>query len=1080
MRIERVRFKNLNSLAGEWTIDFTDRAYLSNGIFAITGPTGSGKSTVLDAICLALYGQTPRLAAVNKSGNEIMTRGTGECFAEVVFSTDKGAWRVHWSQRRARNRPDGALQLYRHELAQVPSGELIAERSQTVAKVAEITGLDFKRFTRSMLLAQGDFAAFLKASTDERAAILEKMTGMEIYAEISQAVYRRSTEEKQKLQVLQNELKGVTLLSEESRRLLNEREGALKTEIQTLKVMLQTHERALDWVKRLTSLENTQAALLKEQEGLENEKRLFEPERLRLIEALKAQNVTPAYQALKALKQNAETLRLAKISAQKSLPHVKATLSQSELDEQKSEKRVLEAQKQLDAVRPLLTAVRLLDASIQASSLQVNDELTQLTNQVNSLSRERQQYQALQNEKADWQRCLAESALYQKENACDAAIAQNLSAIHVQVDNLEQARASFVNATHLVKERQKALAAQNKNLTLAQAELQDSEASVQKKEARLKEAEFQQKAHLGEESLTSLQSKLDALHEKALYRQAVASLQQRREALVEGEPCPLCGACHHPYATGNVPSLDEVKLEIEAAKQDLDKARENAEATAKAKEELEKARRALIEARARTESIRARLEGSQALVSEALKQEAVAKTSMALSEDKLHQTLSKYSLKDFEDLQTVLKTLGESARRWEKSVSDSQLARERLAALDSRLIEMSRTLAANQEAIELKQSALKDLRQKLADEKSKRFELFADKDPQAQENQFNEALSEAEKEKQQARINAQKATMSHERLTASIKAYEEQSAALEKQINLAQHALNLALEKEGFAELHEYLSVCLNVETLSALQEKDRVLQEKSQTLSGRIAMNRDSLYKERSKALTTLSVDSLQDKIRDAQAKEESLSSELTGILLSLQTDDERRRQFDSYVKAVENARKISAAWGNLTELVGSADGKKFRNFAQGITFATLVAHANQALMKMTDRYLLLSSEDDALELVVRDNYQGGVIRSTKNLSGGESFIVSLSLALGLAKLASRNVRVESLFLDEGFGTLDEEALDHALRTLSGLHRQGKLIGVISHVPGLKDRIATQIVVTPQSQGRSVLSGPGVTFKKS
>ena len=352
--------------------------------------------------------------------------------------------------------------------------------------------------------------------------------------------------------------------------------------------------------------------------------------------------------------------------------------------------------------------------------------------------------------------------------------------------------------------------------------------------------------------------------------------------------------------------------------------------------------------------------------------------------------------------------------------------------------------------------------------------------PQAQENQFNEALSEAEKEKQQARINTQKATMAHERLTASIKAYEEQSAALEKQINLAQYALKLALEKEGFAELHEYLSVCLNVETLSALQEKDRVLQEKSQTLSGRIAMNRDSLYKERSKALTTLSVDSLQDKIRDAQAKEESLSSELTGILLSLQTDDERRRQFDSYVKAVENARKISAAWGNLAELVGSADGKKFRNFAQGITFATLVAHANQSLMKMTDRYLLLSSEDDALELVVRDNYQGGVIRSTKNLSGGESFIVSLSLALGLAKLASRNVRVESLFLDEGFGTLDEEALDHALRTLSGLHRQGKLIGVISHVPGLKDRIATQIVVTPQSQGRSVLSGPGVTFKKS
>ena len=160
----------------------------------------------------------------------------------------------------------------------------------------------------------------------------------------------------------------------------------------------------------------------------------------------------------------------------------------------------------------------------------------------------------------------------------------------------------------------------------------------------------------------------------------------------------------------------------------------------------------------------------------------------------------------------------------------------------------------------------------------------------------------------------------------------------------------------------------------------------------------------------------------------------------------------------------------------IGSADGKKYRNFAQGLTFELMVSHANRQLEKMTDRYLLIRDEQQPLELNVVDSYQAGEIRSTKNLSGGESFIVSLTLALGLSKMASQKVRVDSLFLDEGFGTLDEEALETALETLSGLQQDGKLIGIISHVSALKERISTQINITPVSGGRSSLSGPGCT----
>ena len=147
MRILQLRFKNLNSLVGEWAIDFTEPSYLANGIFALTGPTGAGKTTVLDAICLALYGRTPRLKIISKSQNHIMSRQSGECFAEVTFATASGEFRCHWSQKRARGKPDGNLQDPKQELSEVSSGKtIVAGIKKTQLKVPAVTGMDFDRF----------------------------------------------------------------------------------------------------------------------------------------------------------------------------------------------------------------------------------------------------------------------------------------------------------------------------------------------------------------------------------------------------------------------------------------------------------------------------------------------------------------------------------------------------------------------------------------------------------------------------------------------------------------------------------------------------------------------------------------------------------------------------------------------------------------------------------------------------------------------------------------------------------------------------------------------------------------------
>ncbi|MBN1663549.1 MAG: AAA family ATPase, partial [Deltaproteobacteria bacterium] len=196
MRILGVRFKNLNSLVGEWQVDFTHSSYASDGIFAITGPTGAGKTTIMDAVCLALYGSTPRLGKVTKSSNEIMSRQTGECFSEVTFETGKGHYRCHWSQHRARKKPDGELQQARHEIADADTDRVLESKINQVGEfIDEVTGMNFERFTRSMLLAQGGFAVFLQASPSERSPILEQITGTGIYSQISVKVHERRAKE---------------------------------------------------------------------------------------------------------------------------------------------------------------------------------------------------------------------------------------------------------------------------------------------------------------------------------------------------------------------------------------------------------------------------------------------------------------------------------------------------------------------------------------------------------------------------------------------------------------------------------------------------------------------------------------------------------------------------------------------------------------------------------------------------------------------------------------------------------------------------------------------------------------------
>jgi len=303
MKILSLRFKNLNSLKGEWKIDFQQPEFTENGLFVITGQTGAGKSTILDAICLALYQQTPRLDRITQSKNELMTRGSGDCLAEVEFSVKGKGYRVFWGQKRARNNATGKLQAPHCELAEI-NGDVLASKATDVLKqVTELSGLDFSRFTKSMLLAQGGFAAFLNANVKERAELLEELTGTEIYAQISQHVFEQNKEVQVDLKSLMRDVERLDVLSDEQVTELNQQLSTLEETKQQSDHDLKAIEKALDWLSVAERLKTQLATQLNQVNSCELNKENFKEKLVAIEWAEKARELEPKYQALSAGRQ---------------------------------------------------------------------------------------------------------------------------------------------------------------------------------------------------------------------------------------------------------------------------------------------------------------------------------------------------------------------------------------------------------------------------------------------------------------------------------------------------------------------------------------------------------------------------------------------------------------------------------------------------------------------------------------------------------------------------------------------------------------------------------------------------------
>lgn len=1077
MRIEKVTFKNLNSLASTWSIDFTNERYREDGIFAITGPTGAGKSTVLDAICLALYGQTPRLATISKSTNEIMTRQTGDCFAEVVFSTSKGRYRSHWSQRRARNNPEGALQLAKQELVNLTTQEIVNLKKGIAEKINELTGLDFKRFTRSMLLAQGDFAAFLKASSDDRAAILEKITGMEIYSEISEKVYRRMDEESKALKALESQLGDIEVLPDDVRKDKETQRETLTQKESELKKIQTAIREALTWKKTVKGLEETAQALKEKSKALQNEKEAFKPDAQKLEAVLRAQKVNPSYEAHKAICETLKQTTQLKEKAVQDKPAAEEALKVASAASISSKTRWDEAENARQSTLSLISQVRLKDAAIE----NINQGLTALNEEIETLLESiRQNQQALDEKETALSRLKTESASlddYLKRHADDKALVSVYSGLEASCERLKEVEDEIQRLQSddqkdgtKVKEHQ----AQLEKAAQALNALYSTSENLKNQQNKL---DSELKALLQGETEQSLNTQLEALKEKRHYRQLAQSLEEHRKGLKDGAPCPLCGAIHHPYAEGNIPAVDDIQTQIDGIQKTLSdvlKLKTQAEElTAKItlqKENIARAeaKQSLLQDRLNT-LIEQRQKASDLIYGKKEKFDSDLKA--------FYDSVSEFGLTLPMPLTEIINKLSAKKTLWVKNEEAFSIKQNTIEKTESEIREIKSLKAEKEKTLHAKKTEFAQAEVKLKEEKRIRTELFGDKDSDQEEKALHNSVQEAKLLYEQMKKTEDERAGELRALCSSIETYDRQIKETQAREVEALSLLTVNLEEYGFKNEEHYLASRLPNSEVESLQGTAQSLTDRFNRLQGEVEQNNRTLVQEKAKNLTDKTIEALEAEQQAHEVEQAGVRESLNNIVFELRGDNEAREKSKDYLKTIAAKQVIVDQWSALSELIGSADGKKFRNYAQGITFDIMIAYANQALMKMNDRYLLKRKDKDGLELEVQDNYQAGVIRSTKNLSGGESFIVSLALALGLSKMASQNVQVESLFLDEGFGTLDEDALDNALKTLSGLHQQGKLIGVISHVQELKDRISTQITVIPKALGRSVLSGPGVEY---
>ena len=1116
LQLEILNLASLDKQGGE-VINFEEGALGESTIFSIVGPTGSGKSTLLDAICLALYNRAPRYPRKKGDKNQsieifgaadasesnrlaptdsrnILTRGKKEGYSKLTFLANNGSiYRAEWHVRFQRVRYENAkTALYKI----TRNGEEITEEAADWNELPNIIGLDYDQFLRTVLIAQGSFANFLTAKENERYELLEKLIGCEeTYTNIATDIKKAKDQAVDTYNQMAASVEAVkqNLLNDEKLAQLQEEITLLEKAEKELDSQLKAISENLQWYEE----NDKQTKLIAiYQADMEQAANAIKDIQAQIIRLQLHDEVQPAVNLLQEVERQTQSIHEQEeniLKAEANIKSQESAISESEKTLTRLKEAVSKAQEQLEKALPVIAEARALKTKMEAAmpNLKEKKEALELAQKENQSAQKDVEENARNIQKWEAETEKANLAL----KTTKEEIAKQKQVLHEATQAAEQAWETERNKTaeQNIEELQNSKTVADRKLQDVQqaikvvAHLDAATAEKQKNEERIlvlgkRNAEIDEV--LGKLTIEALTQ--ETLTLRNAYTLMVSEKWEiHRANLTEGKPCPLCGSTTHPYHTDNR-QFEEATTELSQllkVKEDLLKLQQKEEKDLSGERKLNDGEVQTLQKQQEKLSgeIATYEEDWKALIAQypkIPKAEAELKSLLPIYENKAKDASSKLSLfnkiqKEIERLtQLKDKAVKDEAAYESKASTILNNAQESTSICATKLAE-HKALTTNlisqeknkKEAYEKALQAWNNTKKEMEEWQAQYQQILNGEEPDAAEQRLTAAKDEATKaaDDQNENINKLKAELanskgSHQTMLSQNKTMKENLQTKEKELDLWIEEYNKQLaEKSIEPSLIDRNTIR---EMLHSAEDWNAIRREKDE--KEKAVASTTALYQSAEKAHQQ-HLEHQPAQTRDAllaiqqEYQERSQRNELIAAKARMQNHQEAVKLLGDKAEALKLVTQEKDDWTAITDAIG-ADGKTLRKIAQCYTLSFLIAHANQEIRKFNSRYELQQVKH-SLGIRVIDHDRADDIRDTTSLSGGETFIVSLGLALGLSALSSRNISFENLFIDEGFGTLDPDTLATVIDSLAMLQSsQGKKVGVISHTDTMSERITTQI----------------------